>query len=54
MLCAAGAVPPIWEAKVSEEGLTVRVGAADDTFKVTGTVFGLPVEPAAVMVTEPL
>jgi hypothetical protein len=39
----------------SELGLTVRVlGVAAVTFKVTGTDFGLPVEPAAVIVTVPL
>jgi hypothetical protein len=54
MLCAAGAEPPVWYAKLSEAGLTVSVGAAAVTLKVTGTVFGLPVEPAAVIVTEPL
>ena len=48
------AVPPIWKAKVSAAGLTVRVGVAAVTFKVTGTDLGLPLEPAAVMVTEPL
>ena len=53
-VCATGAVPPIWNAKESEAGLTVRVGAPCVTFKVTGTVFGLPLEPAAVIVTEPL
>jgi len=53
-VCDAGGVLPIWKAKVSEEGVTVRVGGAGVTVKVTGTVFGLPVEPGAVMVTDPL
>jgi len=50
--CATGAVPPVWYAKVSEDGVTVRGGGV--TFKVTGKVTGLPVEPWAVTVTEPL
>ncbi len=53
-VCAAGAVPPICQAKLSAAGLTVKVGAEVETVRVTGTVLGLPVEPGAVIVTEPL
>jgi hypothetical protein len=52
--CTAGAVPPISSTKLSEAGLTVKVGVAGVTVRVTGTVFGLPVEPVAAIVTEPL
>jgi len=53
-VCGAGAVPPIWYAKLREAGLTVSVDAAAVTVNVTGTVFGLPVEPGAVTATEPV
>jgi hypothetical protein len=53
MGCAAGAVPPVWNLKVSEVGLTVMVGELE-TVMVTGTDIGLFEAPLAVIMMVPL
>jgi hypothetical protein len=50
---AGGVVPPIWKAKLSEDGSDDKTGAGDTT-KVTGTLSGLFEAPAAVTEMLPL
>lgn len=52
-VCAAGFVPPTWNAKLSEAGLAVSPGALFEITNVTGTLFGLPLAPGAATETTP-
>jgi hypothetical protein len=51
-VCAAGEVPPIWDAKVSALGVSVRFGVAATT-SVTGTLSGLFDAPLDANATVP-
>jgi hypothetical protein len=53
IVCGSGRVPPVWYVYVSEAGLTPIVGALL-TVRVTGTVCGLLLAPAAAIVMLPL
>jgi hypothetical protein len=53
-VCEAGLPPPAESVKLKDAGVIVREVDAADTVKVTGIVLGPPVEPDAVIVTEPV